>query len=124
MKKEFVVSKVEAPQDGGPYICIVLTDIKGNFTRTKRQQGFAENPFGIATIPITSLDDLNNLPKKISDAINAVYGSSDNNNAPYDSTTLKMTQQEFQELGIKKGDKITLEIKISNSDIVNGLHNR
>ena len=115
MKKELIVSKVEVPQDGGPYICLVLTDIKGNFTRNKRQQGFPENPFGIATIPITSLDDLNNLPKRISDAINAVYGSSDNNNAPYDSTTLKMTQQEFQELGIKKGDKITLEAPLLNA---------
>jgi hypothetical protein len=123
MKKEFIVSKVEVPQDGGPYICLVLTDIKGNFTRTRRQQGFPENPFGIATIPISSLDDLRNLPKKISDAINAAYSSSDNN-IPYDSTTFKMTQKEFQELGIKEGDKVTMEIKISNSGIMNGLHNR
>jgi hypothetical protein len=123
MKKEFIVSKVEVPQDGGPYICLVLTDIKGNFTRTRRQQGFPENPFGIATIPISSLDDLRNLPKKISDAINAAYSSSDNN-IPYDSTTFKMTQKEFLELGIKEEDKVTIEIKISNSDIMNGLHDR
>lgn len=123
MKKEFIVSKVEVPQDGDPYICIVLTDIKGNFTRTRRQQGFPENPFGIATIPISSLDDLRNLPKKISDAINAAYSSSDNN-IPYDSTTFKMTQKEFKELGIKEGDKVTIEIKISNIDIMNGLHDR
>ena len=123
MKKEFIVSKVEVPQDGGPYICLVLTDIKGNFTRTRRQQGFPENPFGIATIPISSLDDLRNLPKKISDAINAAYSSSDNN-IPYDSTTFKMTQKEFQELGIKEEDKVTIEIKISNIDIMNGLHDR
>ena len=123
MKKEFIVSKVEAPQDGGPYICVVLTDIKGNYIRTRREQRFPENPFGIATIPITSLDDLNNLPKKISDAINATYGSSDNN-APYDSTTVNMTQKEFQELSIEVGDKITLEIKISNSDIMNWPHDR
>jgi hypothetical protein len=123
MKKEFIVSKVEVPQDGGPYICLVLTDIKGNFTRTRRQQGFPENAFGIATIPISSLDDLRNLPKKISDAINAAYSSSDNN-IPYDSTTFKMTQKEFQELGIKEEDKVTIEIKISNSDIMNGLHDR
>jgi hypothetical protein len=123
MKKEFIVSKVEVPQDGGPYICLVLTDIKGNFARTRRQQGFPENPFGIATIPISSLDDLRNLPKKISDAINAAYSSSDNN-IPYDSTTFKMTQKEFQELGIKEEDKVTIEIKISNSDIMNGLHNK
>ena len=123
MKKEFIVSKVEVPQDGGPYICLVLTDIKGNFTRTRRQQGFPENPFGIATIPISSLDDLRNLPKKISDAINAAYSSSDNN-IPYDSTTFKMTQKELQELGIKEEDKVTIEIKISNSDIMNGLLDR
>jgi hypothetical protein len=123
MKKEFIVSKVEVPQDGGPYICLVLTDIKGNFTRTRRQQGFPENAFRIATIPISSLDDLRNLPKKISDAINAAYSSSDNN-IPYDSTTFKMTQKEFQELGIKEEDKVTIEIKISNSDIMNGLHDR
>ena len=123
MKKEFIVSKVEVPQDGGPYICVVLRDIKGNFTPTRRQQGFPENPFGIATIPITSLDDLRNLPKKISDAINAAYSSSDNN-IPHGSTTFKMTQKQFQELGIKEGDKVTIEIKVFNSDIVNGLHNR
>jgi hypothetical protein len=123
MKKEFIVSKVEVPQDGGPYICLVLTDIKGNFTRTRRQQGFPENAFRIATIPISSLDDLRNLPKKISDAINAAYSSSDNN-IPYDSTTFKMTKKEFQELGIKEEDKVTIEIKISNSDIMNGLHDR
>jgi hypothetical protein len=35
-----------------------------------------------------------------------------------------MTQKEFQELGIKEVDKVTIEIKISNSDIVNGLNNR
>jgi len=123
MMKEFIVSKVEVPQDGGPYICLVLTDLKGNLTRSRRQQGFPENPFGIATIPISSLDDLRNLPKKISDAINAAYSSSDNN-IPYDSTTFKMTQKEFQELGIKEGDKVTIEIKISNCGIMNGLHNR
>ena len=123
MKKEFIVSKVVVPQDGGPYICIVLRDIKGNFTPTRRQQGFPENPFGIATIPISSLDDLRNLPKKISDAINAASGTSEND-AAYDSTTLKMTEREFQELGIKEGDKVTIEIKVFNSDTVNGLHNR
>ena len=123
MKKEFIVSKVEAPQDIDPYVRVVLTDIKGNFTRTRRQQGFPENPFGIATIPISSLDDLRNLPKKISDAINDAYTSSDNN-ATHDSTAFKMTQKEFQELGIKEGDKVTIDIKISNSGIMNGLHNR
>ena len=121
--KEFVVSKVEAPQDGGPYIYVALTDVRANFSPTRRQQGFPENPFGIAAIPISSLDDLKNLPKKISDVINAALGRS-SNNASSDSTIFKMTEKEFQELGIKIGDKITLEIKISNSGIATGLRDR
>lgn len=115
MTKEFVVSKIEAPEDGSPYISIVLTDVKGNFTPTRRQQGFPENPFGIAAIPISSLDDLENLPKKISDAINAAFSGSSNNTSS-DSTIFKITEKEFQELDIKIGDKITLEIETSNTD--------
>jgi hypothetical protein len=114
MKKELVVSKIDAPEDSSPYISIVLTDVKGNFTPTRRQQGFPENPFGIAAIPISSLDDLRNLPKKISDAINAAFSGSSNNTSS-DSTVFKMTEKEFRELGIKIGDKITLEIKTSNT---------
>jgi hypothetical protein len=114
MKKEFVVCKIVAPEDGSPYISIVLIDTKGNFTPTRRQQGFPENPFGIAAIPISSLDDLKNLPKKISDAMNAAFSGSSNNTSS-DSTVFKMTQKEFQELDIKIGDKITLEIKTSNT---------
>ena len=74
--------------------------------------------FGVAAIPITSLDDLKNLPKKISDAIESAFGG-DRNNMSSESTTFKMNVREFEELGIKKGDKVTLEINISNNnDIV------
>src|SRR3954463_15908297 len=115
MKKEFIISKIEASQDGSPYFYVMLTDTRGNFTPTRRQQGFPENPFGVATIPITSLDDLKNLPKKISDAINAAF-EGDSNSTSSDSTVFKMNEREYQELGIKIGDKVALEIKISNSD--------
>jgi hypothetical protein len=123
MKKEFVVSKIETPQDGSPYIYVVLTDARGNLTPTRRQQGFPEYPFGIATIPITSLDDLKNLPKKISDAINDAFHG-DRNSILSDFTIFKISKREYQELGIRIGDKVSLEIKISNSDIVGGHHNR
>jgi hypothetical protein len=118
MKKEFVVSKIESPQDGSPYIYVVLTDSRCNFSPTRRQQGFPENPFGIATIPITSLDDLKNLPKKICDAINAAFAGGSNNKTSSDSTIFKMNETEYHELGIETGDKVTLEIELSNGDIV------
>jgi hypothetical protein len=116
MKKEFIVSNIETSQDGSPYVYVVLTDTRGDFTSTRRQKGFPENPFGVAAIPITSLDDLKNLPKKISDAIEGAFRG-DRNNISSGSTTFKMTTREYEELGIKTGDKITLEIELSNNDI-------
>jgi hypothetical protein len=113
MKKEFIISKIETSQDGNPYVYVVLIDNGDNFTPTRRQQGFPENPFGIAAIPITSLDDLKNLPKKISDAIEDAFNG--RNKTSPESTTLKMTVSEYEELGIKVGEKITVEIKTSNS---------
>ena len=116
-KKEFIVSKIETSKDNSHYVYVSI-NTKGDFSPTRRQQGFPENPFGVAAIPITSLDDLKNLPKKISDAIESAFGG-DRNNMSSESTTFKMNVREFEELGIKKGDKVTLEINISNNnDIV------
>ena len=116
MKKEFIVSKIDTFQDDSTYVYVVLTDTRGNFTPTRRQQGFPENLFGVASIPITSLDDLKDLPKKISDAMEHAFRGDGDNTSP-ESTTFKMNSTEFEELGIKVGDKVTLEIEICNNDI-------
>ena len=113
-KKEFIVSKIEPSKDDSPYIYVSLYT-KDNFSPTRRQQGFPENPFGVAAIPITSLDDLKNLPKKISDVIESAFRG-DRNNMPPELTTFKMSIREFEELGIKIGDKVKLEINISNNN--------
>jgi hypothetical protein len=113
-KKEFIVSKIETSKDNSSYVYVSIYT-NGHFYPTKRQQGFPESPFGVAAIPITSLDDLKNLPKKISDAIESAFGGGRNNISP-ESTTFKMNTREFEELGIKIGDKVTLEINISNNN--------
>jgi len=115
-KKEFIVSKIETSKDkdNSPYVYVSIYT-KDNFSPTRRQQGFPENPFGVAAIPITSLDDLKNLPKKISDAIESAFGGG-RNNISSESTIFKMNIREFEELGIKIGDKVTLEINISNNN--------
>jgi hypothetical protein len=97
MKKEFIVSKIDTSQDDSPYVYVVLTDTR-------------------ASIPITSLDDLKNLPKKISDALEGAFGGNRNNVSP-ESTTFKMNTREYEKLGIKIGDRITIEIKLSTDDI-------
>jgi hypothetical protein len=120
MKKELIVSEIGGPIHGSPYVYVVLTDTGGSFIATRRQAGFPEKYFGITTtaIPITSLDDLKDLPKKISEAIEGAFrsGSSRDDKSSRDSTVFKMNATEFEELGIKIGDKITLEIKISNNN--------
>ena len=113
-KKEFIVSKIEPSKDNSPYVYVSIYT-KEKFSPTRRQQSFPENPFGVAAIPITSLDDLKNLPKKISDVIESAFRGDMNNMAP-ELTTFKMNIREFEELGIKIGDKITLEINISNNN--------
>ena len=116
MKKEFIVLKIEAPDDGSLDVYVVLADTKANFTATGRQERFPENHFGISAIPITSLDDLKNLPKKISDAIEGTFSGSRKNMSSPEPTIFKMKRREYEELGIKPGDKINLEITISNDN--------
>jgi hypothetical protein len=91
----------ETSQDGSPYVYAVLTDTRSNFTPTRRQQGFPENPFGSATIPITSLYDLKNLPKKISNAIEGALSGSSKDSITSKSATFKMKTSEYEQLGIK-----------------------
>lgn len=116
MKKEFIVSKIENAQNGSPNVLVILTDTRRTFSATGRQQEFPENPFSVAAIHIGSLDDLKNLPKKISDVIERVFHG-DSSDIPTDSTAFKMNSSEYEALGIKKGDKVTLELKIANTDI-------
>lgn len=113
MKKEFVVSKIESSQEEHPYVHVTFTDTKSNFSPTRRQRRFPENPVGVAAIPITSIDDLKNLPKKISDSIERAFRG---DNTSQESTTFKINSREFEKLEVKKGDKVILEFKISNND--------
>src|SRR4029078_8526751 len=108
MKKEFIVSKIETSAEGSAYVHVILTDAGIHFSPTRRQQKFPENPFGIASITITSLYDLKHIPKKISYAIEHAFRGYRYNTYP-ESTTFKMNSTEFEELGIKVGDKVTLE---------------
>jgi hypothetical protein len=73
--------------------------------------------FGVTAVPITSLDDLKNLPKKISDSIERAFRGEGNNDESQESTIIRLGPDEFKALGIKKGDKLVLEFRISNDGI-------
>ena len=103
MKKDFTVSKIEAPEDGSPYVFVTFTD--RNEPRSAGNSGEA--------IPFTSPEDLmNNLPKVMSNIYDAGGGMSGK------SPTFKITMKEYEDMVIKIGDKLGIEInKINSSGI-------
>jgi hypothetical protein len=112
MKKDFIVSKIEASQDGSPYVYVAFTDPN----EPKSQSGgigggkFPQSPFGvgIGAVPFTSPEDLmKNLPKVMS---NMFGGGRMIGDAPI----FKISMREYEDMQLKVGDKVTIEIKKAN----------
>jgi hypothetical protein len=80
MKKDFIVSKIEAPQDGSHYVLVAFTDPNTTVYLSGRLN--------------------ENLPKIIS----SMFGGGD-------SPTFKITMKEYEDMAIKVGDKVRIEIK-------------
>ena len=87
MKKDFIVSKIEAPRDGSHYVLVAFTDPNTTVYLSGRLN--------------------ENLPKIIS----SMFGGGD-------PPTFKITMKEYEDMAIKVGDKVRIEIKKSdNSEI-------
>jgi hypothetical protein len=107
MKKNFVVSKIEASQDGSQSIFIAFTD-----PNEPNSSGGAGSPFGKSgeAIPFTSPEDImKNLPKVMSNMLGAGGGMHGN------SPTFKITIKEYEDMAIKVGDRVKMEIKKTDS---------
>jgi hypothetical protein len=95
MKKDFIVSKIEAPQDGGHYVLVAFTD--PNTLKSTGGGGSGE------AVPFTSPEDLmKNLPKVMSNMFGKDAGG---------GPTFKITMKEYEDMAIKVGDKVMIEIK-------------
>jgi hypothetical protein len=103
MKKDFIVSKIEAPQDGSHYVLVAFTD--PNALKSTGGGGSGE------AVPFTSPEDLmKNLPKAMSNMFGA------NGRVSGDSPTFKITMKEYEEMAIRVGDKVGIEInKVDSS---------
>ena len=108
MKKDSIVSRIEASQDGSPYVYITFSDPNDYKQGGEKQQ----NPFGSNVMAFTSPEDLmKNLPKAMGNLSRAMGGG-----GPLtDSPTFKISMREYDDMAVKVGDKITLEIKKSDS---------
>jgi hypothetical protein len=116
MKKEFVISKIEASQDGTPYVYVSFADPGTSKAPTAgggAGKSFPQSPFGIGVGAFTSPDDLmKNLPKAMS---NMFGGQGSGGMASGDSPTIKVSMREYEDMQLKVGDKVTLEIKKADS---------
>jgi hypothetical protein len=107
MKKDFIVSKIEVPQDGSQYVFIALTDPNEPKSSVGGNGNSYPSPFGKSgeAIPFTSPEDLmKNLPKVISNMLGAAGGM------PRNSPTFEITMKEYEDMAIKVGDKVGIEI--------------
>ena len=96
MKKVFIVSKIEAPHDGSHYVLVAFTDPSA--VKSTGRGGSGE------VVPFTSPEDLmKNLPKVVSNMFGKGTGG--------DSPTFKISTKEYEEMAIKVGDKVRIEIK-------------
>ena len=103
MKKEFMVSKIEAAQDGSPYVYIGFTDPTDYKSGEARQL----NPFSPKVMGFSSPEDLmKNLPKAMGN-IAGMIGEG----GLGDSLTFNLSMREYEDMGLKVGDKVSIKIK-------------
>jgi hypothetical protein len=106
MKKECVISRIEASQDGSPYVYVTFADPNDYNLGAEKPQ----NPFGPNMMAFTSEDLMKNLPKAMANISRAMGGGT-----LTDSPTFRISMREYEDLGIKVGDKIVMEIKKADS---------
>lgn len=96
MKKQFVVVRIDAAPDGGPYVLVTLSD----------QRDFklaSQSPAGQGVMAFTSMDELmKGLNKAFSNLQFQMAGAS--------TTTIRLDVREYEDLNLKVGQKVYLEI--------------
>ena len=103
MKKEFILSKIEMVHDGSPYVYVGFVAPNDS----KSGEGLQQNPFGPKAMPFTSPEDLmKNLPKAMGNITGMMGGGGFS-----DSLTFKLSMREYEDMGLKVGDKVSIEIK-------------
>lgn len=97
-----MVSRIEAAQDGSPYVYIGFTGPSDNMSGEAKQL----NPFGPKGMGFTSPEDLmKNLPKAMGNIAGMAGGGLT------DSPTFKLSMREYENMGLKVGEKVSVEIK-------------
>lgn len=100
VKKEFIVARIEASQDGGPYVYVTFNDPK-DYKSDNRTM----TPFGPNTMAFSSIEEMmKNMPKVMAN-MPGMLGSGQT-----ESPVIKFSMKDYQDMAIKVGDKVTVEI--------------
>ena len=113
MKKEFIVSKIEAAQDNSPYVYIGFVDS----TDYKSGEAKQLNPLDPKIMTFSSPEDLmKNLPKAMTNITGMIGGGG--GGGLTDSPMFKLSMREYEDTGLRVGNKVSIEItKLENSGI-------
>jgi hypothetical protein len=101
MRKEFIVSKIQSPQEGSQhYVYVTFSDEKEYRDQAKRPQ----SQFGPGVGAFNSIEDLmKNMPKIMANIPGIGGGQSE-------SPTVKLSMREYEDMNIKVGDKVYFDI--------------
>jgi hypothetical protein len=108
MRKEFIVSKIQSPEEGSQhYVYVTFSDEKEYRDQAKRPQ----SQFGPGVGAFNSMEDLmKNMPKIMANMPGLGGGQSE-------SPTVKLSMREYEDMNIKVGDKIYFDIHKLDDDV-------
>jgi hypothetical protein len=100
MRKEYIVAKIQSPQEGSHYVYVTFTDDKEYRPEERKMQ----SQFGPGVGAFNSIEDLmKNMPKIMANMPGLGGGQSE-------SPTVKLSMREYEDMNIKVGDKVYFDI--------------
>jgi hypothetical protein len=97
MKMNYIVSRIEAAQDGQPYVFVTYVNSNDYKAGAERSPPF--NPFGANMMAFNSPEELmKNLPKAMADMGKAMGGGG---GFPADSQIFKTSIRDYEDMAIK-----------------------
>jgi hypothetical protein len=115
MRKEFIVAKIESPQEGSHhYVYVTFSDEKEYRSPDKRMQG----QLGPGVGAFNSIEDLmKNMPKIMANMPGLAGGGGGQSESP----TVKLSMREYEDMNIKVGDKVYFDIRKQDDNFNSGV---
>jgi hypothetical protein len=111
MRKEYIVAKIESPQEGSHYVYVTFSDEK----EYRSQEPKTQSQFGPGVGTFNSIEDLmKNMPKIMANMPGLGGGGGGGQTG---SPTVKLSMREYEDMNIKAGDKVYFDIRKQDDDL-------